>query len=232
MRASRRVVAAALAAAALLTVAAAAPPPTHTIASRLERHGAAARARLAPRFQRAGVAYPPRAVTFVGLKRERMLQVYAGPRADALVHVADHPILAASGGPGPKLREGDAQVPEGLYRIESLNPNSQFHLSLRVNYPNAFDRRRGAEDGRRRLGGDIMIPGNAVSIGCLAMGDEVAEELFVLAADTGLPRISVILAPWDLRRHPAPDGDLPLPAWAPGLYTSIADALRRLPSSR
>lgn len=220
----------ALSGALAATATSAAPPPTHTIASRLERHGAAARARLVPRFQRVGVAYPPRAVTLVGLKRERVLQVYAGARADALVHVADHPVLAASGGPGPKLREGDAQVPEGLYRIESLNPNSRFHLSLRVSYPNAFDRRRGAEDGRRRLGGDIMIHGNAVSIGCLAMGDEVAEDLFVLAADTGLARIAVILAPWDLRRHAPPGGDVPLPAWAPGLYASIADALRRLPS--
>jgi hypothetical protein len=233
MRAGRLVVASALAVAvAALVTASAAPPPTHTIASRLERHGPAARARLAPRFARAGVAYPPRALTLVGLKRERVLQVYAGPRADALVHVADHAILAASGGPGPKLREGDFQVPEGIYRIESLNPNSAYHLSLRVNYPNAFDRRRGAEDGRRRLGGDIMIHGNAVSIGCLAMGDEVAEDLFVLAADAGLQRIAVILAPWDLRRHPAPGADVPLPAWAPGLYTSIADALRRLPPAR
>ena len=222
---------AAAAAAALGAALAAAPASrTHTIASRLELHGPAARARLVPRFTRAGIAYPPRAVTLVGLKRERLLQVYAGPRADALAHVADHTILAASGGPGPKLREGDAQVPEGLYRIESLNPNSAFHLSLRVNYPNAFDRRRGAEDGRRRLGGDIMIHGSAVSIGCLAMGDEVAEDLFVLAADTGLPRIAVILAPWDLRRHPAPAGEVSLPAWAPGLYASIAGALRRLPA--
>lgn len=208
------------------------PPRPHTIASRLAEHGTAARARLAPRFARAGVAYPPRAVTFVGLKRERVLQVYAGPRAGALAHIADHPILAASGAPGPKLREGDLQVPEGLYRIESLNPNSAYHLSLRVNYPNAFDRRRGAEDGRRRLGGDIMIHGRAVSIGCLAMGDEVAEDLFVLAADAGLAGIRVILAPWDLRRHPAPAAGTSMPAWTTGLYASIADALRALPPAR
>lgn len=36
--------------------------------------------------------------------------------------------------------------------------------------------------------------------GCLAMGDEAAEKLFVLAADTGLHNIKVILAPFDLRR--------------------------------
>jgi hypothetical protein len=202
-----------------------------TIASRLAEYGPAARARLAPAFARAGVAYPPRAVTLVGLKREARLQVYAGPRPDAQAFIASYPILAASGGPGPKLREGDGQVPEGVYGIESLNPNSQFHLSLRVSYPNAADRRRGAADGRRRLGGDIMIHGNAVSIGCLAMGDVVAEELFVLAADTGLPGIAVVLAPHDLRREPAPVGP-GLPAWAPALYADVAAALARLPASR
>lgn len=217
------VIAAALAAALALG----ATPPPHTIASRLAEVGAAARGRLAPAFARAGVAYPPRAVTLVGLKRERMLEVYAGPRRDRQAFVVAYPILAASGGVGPKLREGDGQVPEGVYRIESLNPNSAFHLSLRVAYPNAFDRRRAAEDGRRRLGGDIMIHGNAVSIGCLAMGDRVAEELFVLAADTGLDGLGVVLAPHDLRREPAPSGR-DLPAWAPSLYADVAAALARL----
>jgi hypothetical protein len=224
----------ALIASGLAAVAVAAPWPVaaqrapHTVASRVAEYGTAARARLAPLFRKAGVAYPPAALTLVGLKRERVLRVYAGPRADALRHVADYPVLAASGGAGPKLREGDGQVPEGLYRIELLNPNSAYHLSLRVNYPNAEDRRRGDADGRRQLGGDIMIHGNQVSIGCLAMGDVVAEDLFVLAADTGLRRIAVILAPHDLRREPAPTGG-GLPAWTPALYTSIADALRRLP---
>jgi hypothetical protein len=58
-----------------------------------------------------------------------------------------YPILAGSGTLGPKLVEGDGQVPEGLYRVESLNPNSSFHLALRVNYPNEFDRAKGKLDG-------------------------------------------------------------------------------------
>jgi hypothetical protein len=223
---NRRAVLATLVAAAWPVAAQRAP---HTVASRLAEHGATARARLAPFFRKAGVAYPPAALTLVGLKEERVLRVYAGARADGLRHLVDYPVLAASGGAGPKLREGDGQVPEGLYRIELLNPNSAYHLSLRVNYPNAEDRRRGAADGRRRLGGDIMIHGNQVSIGCLAMGDQAAEDLFVLAADTGLPRIAVILAPHDLRRRPAPAGLPGLPAWAPSLYASIDAALRRLP---
>lgn len=199
-----------------------------TVASRVAEHGPAARSRLAPAFARAGVAYPPRAVTLVGLKREARLEVYAGARRAAQAFVTSYPILAASGGPGPKLREGDLQVPEGVYRIESLNPNSRYHLALRVNYPNALDRRRGAADGRRRLGGDIMIHGNAVSIGCLAMGDAVAGELFVLAADAGLAGIEVVLAPHDLRREAAPAGPH-LPSWAPSLYAEIGAALAALP---
>lgn len=206
-----------------LAVAAALLAPA-TVASRVAEYGPAARTRLAPAFARAGVAYPPRAVTLVGLKDEARLEVYAGSRHDAQAFVTSYPVLAASGGPGPKLREGDGQVPEGVYRIESLNPNSRFHLALRVSYPNADDCRRAAADGRRRLGSDIMIHGNAVSIGCLAMGDVAAEELFVLAADTGLAGIAVILAPHDLRRRPAPSGPA-LPPWAPELYSQIRLAL-------
>jgi hypothetical protein len=212
----------------LLAVAAALLAPA-TVASRVAEYGPAARTRLAPAFARAGVAYPPRAVTLVGLKDEARLDVYAGSRRDAQAFVTSYPILAASGGPGPKLREGDGQVPEGVYRIESLNPNSRFHLGLRVAYPNADDRRRAAADGRRRLGGDIMIHGNAVSIGCLAMGDIVAEELFVLAADTGLAGIAVILAPHDLRRRPAP-ASAGLPSWVPNRYADIRTALSALPA--
>ena len=126
----------------------------------------------------------------------------------------------------PKLREGDGQAPEGLYRIESLNPNSAYHLSLRVNYPNAQDRKRGAEDGRTDLGSDIMIHGRDVSIGCLAMGDAAAEDLFVLAADTGIKNIAVIMCPVDFRVRELPGNMPPLPGWCGELYGEIRQALR------
>ena len=78
---------------------------------------------------------------------------------------------------GPKLREGDRQVPEGVYTIANMNPNSISHLSLALSYPNDFDRARAAEDGRadNTLGGSIMIHGGSGSIGCMAVGDEAAE---------------------------------------------------------
>lgn len=203
-----------------------------TIGDRLEEHGVAARAAWKPRFAAAGIKYPPKHLALIGLKDEKLLQIYARNAAsDPWVWVHELPITAASGGPGPKLREGDNQVPEGIYRIELLNPNSRFHLSLRVSYPNAEDRARGKADGRSSLGGDIMIHGNAVSIGCIAIGDSGIEELFVLAADTGLPKIEVIIVPLDFRVrtiHEIPDG---YPEWTWDLWEDLKLALADFPLS-
>jgi hypothetical protein len=200
-----------------------------TVEDRIAQFGEAARLRLKPSFDAAGVAYPPRHLVLVVLKDERRLEACAGESPAELRFIRSWPIVAASGRLGPKLREGDRQVPEGLYRIESLNPNSRYHLALRVNYPNDFDRARGAEDGRADLGGDIMIHGSSASIGCLAMGDEASEDLFVLAAETGLENIRVILSPVDFRARELPSDAGPLPPWTDGLYAQIRRELAKLP---
>jgi hypothetical protein len=201
-----------------------------TVAGRLGEFGPAARARLKPDFDRAQIAYPPPRATFVGLKTERVLQVYAANTNGAQRFIRSYPLRAASGVPGPKLREGDGQVPEGLYPIASLNPNSRFHVSLRIGYPNAFDRAQAAREHRTRLGGDIMIHGGAASIGCLAMGDEAAEDLFVLAADTGLTNVTVILAPVDFRAGQTVPPRVKLPEWTETLYAGIKSRLAELPA--
>lgn len=200
-----------------------------TVEERVARYGEEARARLSPHFEEAGGSYPPARFVLVGFKEERELALYAGPDGDSLVHVCTWPILAASGELGPKLREGDRQVPEGVYAIESLNPNSRFHLALRLDYPNAHDRARGAEDGRNELGGDIMIHGDRVSIGCLAMGDEAAEELFVLAADTGCTNAQVLICPVDFRTRELPADRSTTPPWTEALYAELRTELARLP---
>jgi len=163
-------------------------------------------------------------MVLVGLKQERQLEVWVSnpPR-----RLKSYPILGASGVLGPKLREGDRQVPEGIYRIESLNPNSLYHLALRVNYPNAFDKAKGALDGREDLGCDIMIHGKDCSIGCLAMGDEAAEELFVLAAETGRDNMSVILSPVDFRVRELPSRMPELPEWTGELYDAVRQELMK-----
>ena len=202
----------------------------YTIAERINQYGKEARTRLKPTFARAKVAYPPKAIAIVGLKEEKLLEIQAMDKEGKWHYIRDYPMQGASGRMGPKLRRGDLQVPEGIYQIELLNPNSQFHLSLRVNYPNAYDKARAKEDGRTDLGGDIMIHGSNVSIGCLAMGDPVAEEMFVLAHDVGIKNIKVILAPKDLRGGqtlPKPEG---VPAWTAGLYKRIQSEMRRLDS--
>jgi hypothetical protein len=171
------------------------------------------------RARELGVAYPPPSVTLVGLKEERVLEVWVrGPAG--WIRYQGYPVLAASGGPGPKLREGDRQVPEGVYRLTHLNPASSYHLSIRVDYPNAFDRARGQEDGRSTLGGDIYVHGKAVSIGCLAIGDGNIEELFTLVADTGLANARIVIAPGKSLEVPAGS-----PPWTPDLYRTIAGEL-------
>ena len=199
-----------------------------TVAERLKEYGPAARTRLTPHFETAGIVYPPSELIFVGLKEEKRLEVYAKSGTNNFKPIRNYLVRAASGVAGPKLKEGDRQVPEGIYQIESLNPNSSYHLSLRVNYPNAFDRAQAAKENRTNLGGDIMIYGKAVSIGCLAMGDEAAEDLFVLAADTGIKKITVILAPVDFRAGKALPEDARTNAWTPALYTEIKTHLAKL----
>lgn len=201
-----------------------------SVEDRLAEVGPRARARLSAAFAAAGVPYPPADVVLAAFKAERRLEIHARATADAPWRlVRTLPILAASGGPGPKLRAGDGQVPEGRYRVASLNPNSRFHLALAVDYPNALDRAQAARDGRTDLGGDIMIHGGAASIGCLAMGDEAIEALFVLAADVGLPAVEILIAPCDLRSDaiaPAPGS----PSWVRALHADLAVALSAFPT--
>ena len=199
-----------------------------TVADAVALYGTAARARLRPFFARAHVAYPPRRIALLVFKRERRLVVWARDDRSGWRFIRDYAILAASGRSGPKLRQGDYQVPEGLYRIALLNPSSSYHLSMLVDYPNGVDRAQAARDHRTNLGGDIFIHGKNVSIGCVAIGDPGIEELFTLAADTGIARMKVILAPNDLRIA-APPVEPATPLWILRLWQSIAAALREFP---
>ena len=200
-----------------------------TLAERLRQLTPEASARLRPSFDAAGVPFPPAAVRLVAFKDQRLLVLYARGASGPWRLVRPNQVLAASGVAGPKLAEGDRQVPEGRYRITFLNPNSQFHVSLRLDYPNADDRAQAARDGRSNLGGDIMIHGSNVSIGCLAMGDEVAEDLFVLAGLTGLDNVEAIVAPTDLRIAPPPPATTAARPWVGALYDRIRKALEELP---
>src|SRR5690606_32704350 len=88
-------------------------------------------------------------------------------------------------------------VPEGIYHVDRFNPNSKFHLSLGLNYPNASDKVR---SDKTAPGSDIFIHGSNVSIGCLAMGNDPIEEIYAIAtkAKTSGNKIRVDIFPFRL----------------------------------
>lgn len=196
----------------------------------VQRYGEKVASKLLPRFQFAGVTWPPEEVTLVATKDTRLLELWA-LHEKRWVHVRDYRIKGLSGRFGPKLREGDLQVPEGFYKITALNPNSSFHLSMKLDYPNTFDKAQAEMEGRSNLGGDIFIHGENVSKGCLAVGNNAIEELFVMTAQIGIEKVSVLISPKDYRFRPltrlAPDA----PGWIHLLHQQIALNLKQFPLS-
>lgn len=199
-----------------------------TVSDRIAEFGPQADARWKPLFEHAGVVYPPQKLVFLALKAEKKLEIHAQSRNGVWKLVRSVPVVRASGRMGPKLREDDYQVPEGFYKIEALNPNSAYHLAIRINYPNQLDREIAAREGRKNLGGNIMIHGSDRSVGCLAMGDEVAEDLFVLAERSGRSNVEIVLCPLDFRAAKVP-ADPQRPEWLQNRYAELAQFLQTLP---
>ena len=145
-------------------------------------------------FEAAGVPFPPAQIAMVGYKSEKQLEVWAsaekGGRAEK---IATYGVCAASGTLGPKRYEGDRQVPEGYYVLSYGWAESNYHLEMKVSYPNMVDKVLGPKN--QSLGGEIMIHGACASIGCLAMSDERAEELWVMMKAMGDAQVKVFLYP-------------------------------------
>ena len=97
---------------------------------------------------------------------------------------------------GAKQQEGDNKTPEGIYKIDGRNPQSDFHLALHISYPSDADNKRAAENGVP-AGFDIMIHGiqngrgwigafhrlKDWTAGCIAVTDEEIEELWRVTQD-------------------------------------------------
>jgi len=151
-------------------------------ASGSARIAAAERARLGTvqeLFGQAGLGFPPAALLFRAFKQDMRLEVWAQSKpTDPWVHVTTYEICYGSGGLGPKRKQGDRQVPEGFYTINYFNPATPYHLGMQVSYPNSSDRILGDP---HDPGSEIMIHGDCVSVGCLAMSDERSEELWLMA---------------------------------------------------
>ncbi|MGQ0563393.1 MAG: L,D-transpeptidase family protein [Gemmatimonadota bacterium] len=148
-------------------------------------------------FRDHGIEYPAEQIFLRAFKRERTLELWVRPAGQStFVLLKSYEICALSEAPGPKLMRGDLQTPEGFYYINNFNPQSGYHLSLGVNYPNEADRIRNGDD--RPLGGDIFIHGGCKTAGCMALTDESIKELYLIAMearDYGQARIPVHIFP-------------------------------------
>lgn len=200
-----------------------------TVEDRLRTYEAGARARLARPLENKGYSYPLNRFTLLVIKDVSRLHLFAHDLSGRPVHIKEYVVLAKSGTLGPKLRDGDRQIPEGIYNVDSLNPNSLYHLSLRLDYPNNFDRQMAQRDRRTQLGGDIMIHGKNVSIGCIAIGDPAIEEIFCLAARADIAMAKVIIVPTDWRVEPFEPKIVVGPVWLPELYLMLKTKLDQLP---
>ena len=134
-------------------------------------------------------APPLRADLIIVDKSERTLALYASGRL-----VKTYAGLQFGGAPsGHKRFEGDERTPEGRYIIDTRNPASAYHLSLRISYPNPADRAYAVERGRSP-GGEIFIHGQPNWLpagrlpgdwtdGCIALSNPEIEELWSLVPD-------------------------------------------------
>jgi murein L,D-transpeptidase YafK len=138
-------------------------------------------------------------ILILATKHEREFNVYVKKKTDKKYEFfKEYDFCYLSGILGPKRKEGDLQVPEGLYHVNWFNPNSDYHLSLKINYPNASDR---ILSDKKTPGGEIFIHGKCVSIGCIPLTDEKVNELYILAVEAtnnGQSKIPVYIFPFKM----------------------------------
>jgi len=133
-------------------------------------------------------------------KKEAQLEVWAKSlKGSAYQLIKKYEICCSSGELGPKRKQGDGQVPEGVYEIDRFNPSSNFYLSLGISYPNASDRILG---NKGNLGGDIFIHGSCVTIGCMPLTDDKIKEVYLMAVEaksSGHAKIPVHIFPFRMK---------------------------------
>ena len=114
-------------------------------------------------------------------KEEKEIELWVkNENEDNYALIKTYKVCKTSGSIGPKRKQGDLQIPEGFYHINRFNPNSNFYLSLGINYPNKSDRILGVKG---NLGGDIFIHGACVTIGCLPITDDQIKELYIFCVE-------------------------------------------------
>ena len=132
-------------------------------------------------FQELKLSYAGFHLFLRAFKEEQNLEVWIKEKdKEEFVLLHTYAFCSSSGTLGPKRKEGDLQIPEGIYTVNHFNPLSNFYLSLGVSYPNASDN---ILSDKKHPGGSIYIHGNCVTIGCIPITDDKIKELYVLAVE-------------------------------------------------
>src|ERR1051325_8429801 len=135
---------------------------------------------LKKQFAAKGLQWPAKYIYIRSFKFDGQLEVWVkNDRKEPFKLFKTYRVCAMAGSLGPKRMQGDYQVPEGFYYINEFFPNSNYHLSLGLNYPNASDR---ILSDSLRPGGDIYIHGSCVSVGCIPLTDDQIEQLYVITS--------------------------------------------------
>ncbi len=129
-------------------------------------------------------------------KFEAILEIWVQKPDGKYVKFKDYKVYAMSGKLGPKVEQGDRQVPEGYYYINDFNPGSNYYLSLGIDYPNRADKLLYPAAAK---GGMIYIHGGQISHGCMAMSNYYAEDIYICAVKArnhGQTKIPVEIFPF------------------------------------
>ncbi len=134
---------------------------------------------LKKQFTAAGLQWPAKQIYIRSFKYDSQLEVWVRNNVSEPFRLfKTYAVCALAGTMGPKRMEGDYQVPEGFYYINEFKPNSLYHMSLGLNYPNASDK---IISNNTNPGGDIYIHGSCVTVGCIPIQDFQIEEVYILA---------------------------------------------------
>jgi murein L,D-transpeptidase YafK len=135
---------------------------------------------LKKQFAARKLQWPARYVYLRSFKYDSEMEVWVKNTAEEEYQLfKTYKVCALAGTLGPKRIEGDYQVPEGFYYINEFRPNSAYHLSLGLNYPNAADRILADS---LQPGGDIYIHGSCVTQGCIPITNPQIEELYIITS--------------------------------------------------
>jgi murein L,D-transpeptidase YafK len=123
-----------------------------------------------------GVASP---ILIRVFKQESELELWKMGRDGRYVLLKTYPICRWSGKLGPKKVEGDRQTPEGFYTVapRQMNPDSRYYLSFNLGFPNPLEAALGYQ------GSALMIHGACSSMGCYAVTDDAAFEIYAVARE-------------------------------------------------